>query len=135
MTHEVYFILDSGFVGDLWSLSRRAHVWVLKSAHNESAARAIWDRDEPGYSRWHGVTTFDGSESPIDTFYAFLGTVAEHHEGWDTIHVIGLALESARPQRVAIELGTESFALAAEDGGFAIGRAAQQGAEADKTAR
>jgi hypothetical protein len=44
------------------------------------------------------------------------------------IHVIGLPLESATPQRVAVELGTESFALAPEHGGFAIGRAGPRAA-------
>jgi len=36
MSHEVFFILDDSFSGDLWSLSRSAHVWLIKSTQNEA---------------------------------------------------------------------------------------------------
>ena len=45
MNHEVFFVLDVAFAGDLWALSRHAHVWIIKSPHNETAARAVWDRE------------------------------------------------------------------------------------------
>jgi hypothetical protein len=135
----VYFILDRGFAGDLWSLSRDSHVWLIKSTCNEVAARLVWAREPDGHSPLRGVTTFDGGEDTSDSFYRFLGTMDEHHgeysapEPWDTIHVIGFPLDRARPDRIADELGVETVLLAPEGGGFAIRRAAQQGDAPDDT--
>ena len=133
MSHEVYFVLDRAFARDLWSLSRNSHVWLIQSPPNDAAARRVWDRETDGHSLLHGVTTFVGANDTSDSFYAFLGTIDEHHgehsatDPWDTIHVIGFPLESARPNRIAEELRVTIDVLQAEDGGFSIRRAAQRG--------
>ena len=95
MSHDVYIILDRAFAGDLWSLSRNSHVWLIKSPCNEAAARLVWGRETNGYSPLHGVTTFDGAENTSDGLYEILDTIDEHHneysasKPWNTIHVIG----------------------------------------------
>jgi hypothetical protein len=133
MSHNVYFILDRDFTGDLWSLSRNSHVWIIRSTCNEAATRLVWNRETDGHSPLQGVTTFDGAEDTSDSFYGYLGTIDDHHgeysapEPWDTIHVIGFSLDSARPDRIAEALGVESVLLDPEGGGFAIRRATQQG--------
>lgn len=57
MIHEVYFILDTNFDGDLWALSRKAHVWILQSSRNDAAASV---------SRW---TRRNRSASPRNSLY------------------------------------------------------------------
>jgi hypothetical protein len=133
MSHNVFLILDTSFAGDLWSVSREAHIWLIKSIQNDVAARAVWDRETEDYSPLRGVTTFDGYADRIETFYSFLGTIDAHHdeyaasEPWDAIHVLGVSLDEVRGPRIAEELGLEAVVLDAEPGGFAIKRAAQQG--------
>lgn len=41
MDHNVFFILERKFGGDLWSLSRAGHVWLIRSAENDIAAKAV----------------------------------------------------------------------------------------------
>ncbi len=60
MSHEAYFILVETFEADLWALSRNAHVWLIKSPHNDAAARAVWGKDSDAYAPLSGVATFDG---------------------------------------------------------------------------
>jgi hypothetical protein len=126
MTHEVYFILDTRFQGDLWELSRSSHVWLVDSPANAILARAVWDRETDGYSPRRGVSTFTGSESAIESFYGFLGTIDEHHNEfsasspWGAIHVKGVSLGEVEPDRVAEELGLDEAVLEAEGEGFAI---------------
>ena len=116
MSHDVYIILDRGFAGDLWSLSRKTHVWLIKSKCNEAAARLVWDRETGGYSPLNGVTTFEGADGTGDSLYGILSTIDEHHDEyaaqlpWGTIHVIGCRWESVRPGRIAEELGGEKVA-------------------------
>lgn len=128
--HEVFFILDPYFTGDLWSLSREAHVWLIESAHNKALAQAVWERETKEHSPLIGVTTFEGSDDPSETFYRFLGTIDDHHNEysaprpWDTIYVIGFPLERASQDRIAEELGVDSVRLDSQSSGFAIHRAA-----------
>lgn len=132
MSHEVFFILVSRFQGDLWKLSRRGHVWLLKSSGNEVLARAVWDRESEDYSPERGVTTFDGSED-IKDFYGFLGTIDLHHgehsapRPWDVILVMGVPFDRVQPNRIAEALGLQAIVPEVEEQGFAIRRAAQQG--------
>ena len=128
MSHEVFFILDDRFSGDLWSLSRSAHVWLIDSPQNQAAARVIWDRESESYSPLQGITTFNGAQDLSDSFYNFLSTIDQHHnehsapERWSAIHVIGFPLDRASPDRIADELGFEVL-LKSEGGGFTIERA------------
>jgi hypothetical protein len=138
MSHEVFFILDACFPGDLWSLSRRGHVWLIGSPQNKDAAQAVWDRETGDYSPLQGVTTFDGSKDTAETFYSFLGTIDEHHgeysapQPWDTIHVLGIPLDRVARAEITEALGIAAVVLDREAGGFAIRRAAQQADAADR---
>ncbi len=137
MSHAVFFVLDAGFPGDLWKLSRRGHVWLLRSPENEALARAVWDRETEGYSRERGVTTFDGSGDSIDDFYSFLGTIDEHHgeysapKPWDVIHVMGVPFDRVQRNRIAKEVGLQAIVQEVEGQGFAIRRVDQQGDATD----
>jgi len=128
MPHHVFFILDAEFVGDLWELSRLAHVWLIKSPLNEAAARTVWDRETKDFSPLHGVTLFDGSEDNAKSFYAFLSTIDMHHDEysaprpWDTLHVIGLPIDVINPDWVAEQLETNVVMETSESEGFIIKR-------------
>ena len=141
MSHKVFFILDPGFAGDLWSLSRASHVWLIKSPQNDAIARVVWDRETEERSPLWGVTTFDGTQDAMETFYSFLGTIDQHHdeysapEPWEAIHVIGFPMDSARLDRIAEELDVDAVVLNLEGGGFSIRRPAQQAAPADGASR
>ena len=126
--HEVSFIFDVEFSGDLWALSRGAHVWLIKSEHNDRITGSVWDRETEPYSPMHGVSTFGDASDPTSSFYSFLGTIDQHHDEfsaprpWDVIHVIGLALEPLSTEKIANELLLESAHIEKEAGGFAIRR-------------
>ncbi|MFN7966177.1 MAG: hypothetical protein U0V87_10870 [Acidobacteriota bacterium] len=132
MSHEVFFILDACFQGDLCKLSRRGHVWLLKSSANEVLARSVWSRETEDHSPERGVTTFDGSEDSLEDFYRFLGKIDLHHgeysapKPWDVIHVSGVPFDLVQPNRMAQELGLHAIVSEVEEQGFAIRRAAQQ---------
>ena len=66
--HQVFFILQD-FDGDLWSLSREHHVWLMKSPANDEAAHRVWGRESGNFSPLHGVTTFDSSGDRLRDFY------------------------------------------------------------------
>jgi len=141
MSHEVFVILDARFAGDLWRFSRAGHVWLTRSAENEAAARAVWDREPEEYSPLRGVSLFDGSGDACEDFYGMLETIEDHHDEysaagpWNTIHVIGLPVRTVRPDRIAEELSVEAVGLDMEGDGFAIRRAAQPGDAPDGASR
>ena len=126
----MFFILDHRFSEDLWSLSRSAHAWLIKSPQNDVTARVVWDRESESYSPLQGVTIFEGAQDVNDSFYKILSTIDQHHdeysapEPWSAIHVIGFPLDRASPDRIADELGVEVFLLKSAGGGFTIRRAA-----------
>jgi hypothetical protein len=128
MNHEVYLILDPHFDGDLWSLSRAAHVWIVESAENDVASRAVRARETEGYSPLHGVTTFNACEAVLPHFYDSLSVIDCHHNQsaaprpWDTIHVVGVPRKRVRASRIAEALNVEGVALENERQGFAIRR-------------
>ena len=130
--HQVFLILQD-FDGDLWSLSRGCHVWLVHSPVNDDAARGIWGRESDGHSPLHGATTFDSSGDRIDDLYLSLGLIDEHHAAWGAIHVRGVELEEVDPHRIATELEDVDFRTLPESGGFAILRAAHPGATADES--
>jgi hypothetical protein len=141
MTHDVYFILDRKFDGDLLALSRSAHVWLIKSPHNESAAQSVWEQHSDTSPPGSGVTTFGGAVDVIRSFYGLLGTIDQHHdeyaaEGpWSTIHVLGLPQDDVQPELIADELCVQAVTLEPDGRGFAIRRAAQQGDTPDGVSR
>ena len=132
MNHEVFLILVPRFDGDLWTLSRTAHVWIVNSAENEVAARAVRERETEGYSPLHGVTVFNDADEVNDAFYSAISMIESHHSvyaaprPWDTIHVVGLSRKMVRAEWIAERLGVESVVLAKEPQGFSIRRTAQQ---------
>ena len=138
--HEVVLILEPQFDGDLWELSRVAHVWIVDSAQNTAAARSVWDR-KPDYE-WptQGLTTFRQYGDATASLYRTLGTVDEHHGEhaaavpWQAIHVRGVAIDDVSAPRIAEELGSVSIHLLPENAGFAIVRAAQP-ADVPQTSR
>ena len=130
MSHEVFLILDHEFSGDVWALSRSAHVWLIKSPQNDAAARVVWDSESKSDAPLQRVTTFDGAQDANDSFYNLLSTIDRHHneysapEPWSAIHVIGLPLDKASADRIAAELGVEVLLHKSEGDGFTIRRAA-----------
>lgn len=132
--HEVFFVLGD-FDGDLWSLSRVHHVWLVASAHNRSLAKDVWARESKDHGEtagvMSGVTTFDGSVDAVADFYALLGTIDQHHdehsasEAWSSIHVRGLPLADVDATRIDGELEGRCVKLVCETGGFAIVRQRQ----------
>ncbi len=126
--HVVYFILDTHFDGDLWSLSRKAYVWIVRSQHNEQAVQTVWDREKSDYSPLQGVTLINGREERIETFYQDLGTINLHHNEyssprpWDKIYVCGITIENVSKARIGEILGFDSFTLHHQSEGFVIVR-------------
>jgi hypothetical protein len=100
--HEVHFILDPRFGGDLWELSRGAHVWICNSPENDPRIDAVWAPETEEYSELMGVTSFALGGDVAQTFYSFLGTIEDHHgehaaaEPWSAIHVLGLRPRTSR---------------------------------------
>lgn len=132
LDHQVFFILRD-FDGDLWSLSRGAHVWLAHSPVNDAAARCVWDREVGGHSPLSGVTTFDSSGDCLADFYQFLETIAVHHNehsaptAWRAINVRGVRVEQIDADRIRDALDCDHLQILPELDGFAIIRAAQQG--------
>ena len=125
----MFLILEPEFDGDLWELSRGAHVWIVDSARNTAAASAVWDRKPDSEWPTQGVTTFVPQDDVTASLYSMLGTVDEHHGEysaavpWQAIHVRGVAIDDVSETRIAEELGGVSIHLLREDAGFAIERA------------
>lgn len=140
-THEVIVVLDPNFAGDLWALSRTAHVWIIGSELNEEAARQVWNRERD--PRWptQGVTTFVGAACEADTLYSMLATIDEHHGDhsaelpWQVIHVRGLGISDVSEPRIADELAEVPVNFLPEQGGFAIVRAGRPTAATDGASR
>ena len=119
----VYLILDLAYSGDLWALSRDAHVWVLKSPANDVAVRTVWDAEVEPYSTERGVSCFHWEGDLVGGFYSALGDIDKHHDAyeadvaWTSIFVIGLSLEVVSAERACETLGFEVLMLRAEHEG------------------
>ena len=131
--HLVYVVLDAECSIDLWALSRLGHVWLASSPHNDSLARAVWDREPGAYSTLSGVSTFEPQNNPGDSLYSVLDLIDSHHDEhsspsqWDAVHVLGLFSNQADRQRITDVLGFDSVILESEPASFTIRRAAQPG--------
>ncbi|MBC8329844.1 MAG: hypothetical protein H8E31_13975 [Planctomycetes bacterium] len=132
--HQVAIVLDRCFGGDLWTLSREVHVWIVRSDHNEGVARAVWNRETEEFPVKQRVTVFDGAREPGSALFSILGTVDLHHneysapEPWDSILVVGLTSGAVDLNLVARELGGISLSVSPEDEGFRIKRTVQPAA-------
>ncbi len=124
MSETVCFVLDPKFQGDLWALSRSAHVWLIESEQNRAAAESVWSRETESPSSSRGVTTFKGAPLALYSFFGMLAAIDLHHPDWSAIRVIGLSADGVRPGQVAEELGLESVSLDEEPAGFSISRGA-----------
>jgi hypothetical protein len=128
--HEVILILRRDFEGDLWSLSREAHVWIIQSPENSLAVQAVRERETEGYSPLRGVTSFTGGDDVSADFYDLLSVIDCHHNQsaaprpWDKIHVIGMPRRITRRKQVAEVLGVP-VAIDYEPQAFTIRRAEQ----------
>lgn len=140
LDHKVFFILRD-FTGDLWALSRGAHVWLVHSPANAEAAHCVRGRETGGHSPLSGVTTFASSGDCLADFYRFLETIDEHHNEnsaappWRSINVRGVPVEQVDADRIRDALDCDHLQLLPESGGFAIVRVAQYGAAADDRPR
>ncbi|MCC7061349.1 MAG: hypothetical protein IT456_01005 [Planctomycetes bacterium] len=129
MNERAVFVILADFEGDLWSLSRTQHVWLLSSPHNDAQARTVWDREQEDYSAERGVTTFVTGGEKVSELYGILGTVDCHHGEdavvvpWTTIHVRGVVLADVSTAAVAEEVG-DGIEIAPEPEGFVIKRTA-----------
>ena len=129
--HEVHFILDPTYSGDLWSLSRRAHVWICNSPENDGQIKQVGDAESEGYSPLRGVSSFRMGDDVLATFYNFLGTIDEHHDEywaptpWSTIHVVGLSPKDVSKDRVLEELSADAVSIEPGEGAFTIRRSEQ----------
>jgi hypothetical protein len=127
--HQVHFILDAAFGGDLWSLSRRAHVWICHSPQNDMHIRDVSARETESYSQLCGVRSFELGADPRATFYAFLGTLYSHHDGdlehgpWDAIQVSGIDARDVSIERIVAELFGAEVVLEPLERGITIRRA------------
>ncbi|MGE3174563.1 MAG: hypothetical protein AB7O97_18170 [Planctomycetota bacterium] len=137
----MFVVLDPNFAGDLWGLSRSGHVWIVDTEANKVAARQVWSRKPAPQLPTQGVTTFVGVAHDPDTLYSMLPTIDQHHGGnsaavpWQIIHVRGLHIGDVSEPRVTDELAEVPVRLLPEPGGFAIFRAGQQAAAADRASR
>jgi hypothetical protein len=136
MAEHHVFLIFGDFDGDLWSLSRDQHVWLMDSPANDAEATRVWNRDSEPYTPLHGVTTFECAGASPTELFRILVTVDGHHDDssvddpWTAIHVRGMAMEGTTSERLSSELGFLCRVLP-EDGGFVIIRAAQLDAAAD----
>ena len=125
---EVHFILDPDYRGDLWSLSRRAHVWICSSPANDAQYQRVCDQETEEYSELQGVSSFELGSDVVATFYGFLGTIDEHHDGdattppWSRIHVVGLSSKVVSMDRILAELAPAAVAIDPDAGGFTLRR-------------
>ena len=71
-------VLDPNYAERVVELARERHVWLVTSASNDPAVRALWD--DPAYSLEEkddplaegGVTTFSPAETPEASFISIL---------------------------------------------------------------
>ena len=89
-------VVDPAFGARLEDLARRMHVWVLRSADNERAARRL-RRDDSPHSLESGLTLFGSpGDTAEDACVEIVGTVEEHHGEYshdpplDAIEVFGI---------------------------------------------
>ena len=119
--HHVVLIFGE-FDGDLWTLSRDRHVWLMSSPGNDAAAEHVWSKGPDPYSPQHGVTTFSCDGATPAELYRMLATVDGHHDEasvddpWMAIHVRGVPLDGITKERVSEELGIECQVLLEGDG-------------------
>ena len=94
-------------------LSADFHVWICNSPINTPKVKETWEKSPSvEYSQGKGVTSFDLSGSPLETFYEFLPTLDEHHSGdgmefleWSKINVLGISESLVSLENIEKELG------------------------------
>lgn len=84
--------MDSEFSADLWELSRNHHVWICNSPLNTPNIKSVWEKQGSEYSDTRGVTSFDLTNDHLKDFYKWVGTIDQHHYGWESITVFGVEL-------------------------------------------
>jgi hypothetical protein len=89
---SVYVILIP-YKGNLWELSRNAHVWISDIEANKPQIEQVWAQEKT-YSPNQGVTSFKPGDNELDKFYELLTTIDEHHAGekfgWEEMVVQGI---------------------------------------------
>jgi hypothetical protein len=124
----VAIVLDPNYGERVVELARERHVWLVTSASNDPAVRALWDdparsleEDDPLAEG--GVTTFSPTETPEASFISILEEVDAHHGEYShdpplsLLEVIGLEPTVAVRDELSsygfgnIELSAEGFVV------------------------
>ena len=132
MAEHRVFLIFGDVHGDLWSLSNRQHVWLMRSPINQSEAQRVWQRAADAALPHPGVTLFDSDAPSTTEVLRMLVTVDQHHgddsaaEPWTVIHVRGVQGVDVTSELVSAALGFRCRTLP-EDGGFAIVRGVDLG--------
>ena len=76
--HRVAVVLDPDYGEGVRDLARDRHVWIVRSPINDAVAEAVRAGSEE-HSLESGISTFNGRESPEESFLSILGVIEEHH--------------------------------------------------------
>jgi hypothetical protein len=78
---EVVIVLSNEFAAKLSDLAMSSHVWAVRTAATEEAARRIWEEHPPQGTDplTSGLTLFKGEGDPADDLLSILDEVELHH--------------------------------------------------------
>src|ERR1700722_769388 len=78
---QVIVVVSSEFFPKLDELALSSHVWAVRTAPTEEAARRIWENDPPqeAHTLTSGLTLFKGEGDPADDLLSVLDEIDLHH--------------------------------------------------------
>ena|SRR5579862_5031350 len=78
---QVVIVVSSEFAPKLDALALSSHVWAVRTAATEEAARRIWEEHSPQGTDplTSGLTLFKGEGDPADDLLSILDEVELHH--------------------------------------------------------
>lgn len=111
---KIYFVLDTNWKKDVYTVSREYPVWICNSKSNDIQINDVWKKDNNSYHPNKGVTAFKIKDTIEDTFYNTLGVIDDHHQSgysnvnaWNKIYVFGLEFQKVRKTEIEEILGFE----------------------------